>query len=120
VRLWDIKTGKERATLRGHRDLVSDVAFSPDGRHLVTGSYDRTVRVWNLASGEGQVLSGHVGPVWTVAWVRPDRVLSGSSDGTVRLWTLPDKPAPGADELRARLRAETSAVIDDRNRPATL
>jgi WD40 repeat protein len=120
VRVWDLRTGAERVTLRGHRDLVSGIAFSPDGKHLATSSYDRTVRVWNVATGDGQVLSGHVGPVWAVAWVRPDQVVSGSSDGTVRLWTLPDRPAPDAQEIRARLASETSAVIDDRNRPATL
>ena len=119
VRVWDLRTGQERVTLRGHRDLVSGIAFSPDGKHLATGSYDHTVRVWNLATADARVLSGHVGPVWTVAWVRPDQVVSGSSDGTVRLWTLPTAPAPDSQEIRARLSAETSAIIDERNRPAT-
>ncbi len=120
VRVWDVRTGKEGITLRGHRDLITGMAWSPNGRHLATASYDRTVRVWNLASGESQVLSGHVGPVWAVAWVGPEKVLSGSSDGTVRLWTLPDKPVTDADGLKTRLKAETTTLIDDRNRPATL
>ena len=41
VRLWDAVTGKEKLTLRGHEDLVSSVAFSPDGRQLVSASFDK-------------------------------------------------------------------------------
>ena len=119
VRVWDARTGAEVLTLRGHRDLVRGIAFSPDGRQLVTGSYDRTVRVWNLATGESRVLSGHVGPVWTVAWLGNDRVVSGGDDGTVRLWQVPQAPVPTPEELRQRLRADTSAEIADDDRPTT-
>jgi WD40 repeat protein/DNA-binding SARP family transcriptional activator/energy-coupling factor transporter ATP-binding protein EcfA2 len=49
--LWDLRTGDLRV-LRGHTDLVSGVAFGPDGRRLVTSSLDGTVRVWDVASGE--------------------------------------------------------------------
>jgi WD40 repeat protein len=119
VRLWDVKTGRERRTLRGHRDLVNSIAFSPDGKRLATGSYDKSVRVWDVQTGDGRVLSGHVGPVWTVAWIGPDQIASGSSDGTVRLWTLPVTPPPRADEIATQLRKETSAMIDESARPTT-
>lgn len=95
------------------------IAFSPDGKRLVTGSYDKSVRVWDVATGDARVLSGHVGPVWTVAWVGPDQIASGSSDGTVRLWTLPVTPPPRADEIEEKLHAETSAMIDETDRPTT-
>ena len=119
VRVWDVKSGKERRTLRGHRDLVNSIAFSPDGRRLVTGSYDKSVRVWDVATGDVRVLSGHIGPVWTVAWIGPEQVVSGSSDGTVRLWTLPLSPRPRAEEIVAKLRVHTSAEIDATDRPTT-
>src|SRR5262249_35458716 len=43
VRLWDVITGQERATLRGHAGVVDAVAFAPDGKTLASASWDRTV-----------------------------------------------------------------------------
>src|SRR5262249_25095678 len=48
VALWDTATAAELAQLRGHRDLVADLAFSPDGSSLASGSLDTTALVWDL------------------------------------------------------------------------
>jgi WD40 repeat protein len=42
--LWDLATGKEKATLEGHHSYVSAVAFSPDGKRLTSASGDRTIK----------------------------------------------------------------------------
>lgn len=76
------------SVLRGHSKEVLSVAYSPDGLRIASGSYDETVRVWDMASGaELAVLRGHEGAVHSVAF-SPDglRIASGSDDYTVRVW----------------------------------
>ena len=51
ARVWDAETGQELRCLRGHDNWVESVTYSPDGRHLVTGSRDHTVRVWDADTG---------------------------------------------------------------------
>jgi tetratricopeptide (TPR) repeat protein len=74
--------------LKGHTDRADRVAFSPDGRRLISGSHDHTIKVWDVATGqELQTLRGHTGATWGVAF-SPDGqwLASASQDRTVRLW----------------------------------
>ncbi len=74
----------------GHEGGVGAVAFSPDGRRLVTGGGDRTARIWDPASGrELAVLRPHGGWVASVAFAPSgDRLITSASDGRVRIWNL--------------------------------
>lgn len=77
-------------TLTGHRGSVRTVAVTADGGRAVSGSDDRTVKVWDLATGKcTYTLEGHASPVWSVA-VTPDggRAVSGSYDGRLGVWDL--------------------------------
>ena len=78
----------DELTLEGHAGWVTSVAFSPDGQRLASGSDDKTVKIWDSATGkELFALKGHAGPVRSVAF-SPDgqRLASGSNDQTVKIW----------------------------------
>jgi WD40 repeat protein/tRNA A-37 threonylcarbamoyl transferase component Bud32 len=89
INLWDSATGQVLLTITGHADVITDLAFSPDGQCLATSSGDQTVKVWDTQSGrEIRTLRGHEGSVWSVAY-SPDgrRIASASADRTVKVWS---------------------------------
>jgi len=78
------------ATLVGHTDLVTACAVTPDGRHVVSASVDRTLKVWELGSGRAvATLAGHTA-VATACAMTPDgrHVVSASYDQTLKVWDL--------------------------------
>jgi WD40 repeat protein len=90
---WDAGTGQPiGAPLTGHTSNVNSVAFSPDGKRIVSGSFDRTLRLWDAGTGQpiGAPLTGHTSNVNSVAF-SPDgrRMVSASADNTVRVWPGP-------------------------------
>ncbi|KAJ7830803.1 WD40 repeat-like protein [Mycena olivaceomarginata] len=73
----------------GHTESVISVAFSPDGKRIVSGSPDWTVRIWDSESGEPVAgpFNGHSDMVTSVAFFRDGkRIVSGSWDRTIRVW----------------------------------
>ncbi|QLE51895.1 serine/threonine protein kinase [Nostoc sp. C057] len=75
---------------KGHSSDVNSVAFSPDGTTLGSASDDKTIKLWNLASGEEiHTLEGHSNWIWTVAFSPDSKTLaSGSADKTIKLWNV--------------------------------
>jgi WD40 repeat protein/tRNA A-37 threonylcarbamoyl transferase component Bud32 len=77
----------------GHSSRVTSVAWSPNGTHLASASYDKTIRLWNATNGQHiQTYRGHSGRVNALAW-SPDssRFISASDDGSMLIWNTTSK-----------------------------
>jgi WD40 repeat protein len=88
IRLIDFQTGEVKALLKGHTDVIVGLSFSPDGNRLISGSADKTVRIWNVRTQQIlHVLKGHTDFIYAVAF-SPDGsiAVTGSYDNTLKLW----------------------------------
>jgi guanine nucleotide-binding protein subunit beta-2-like 1 protein len=92
--LWKIDNhsdtgfGYPKRSLRGHSHFVSDVVISSDGQFALSGSWDNTLRLWDLNTGKSaRRFVGHTGDVLSVAFSADNRqIVSGSRDRSIKLW----------------------------------
>ena len=92
IRLYDFTTGKLVGLLEGHNNTVYRLAFSPDGKYLISGSFDRDAIIWDVAKKRlKNRLHGHTAEVGAVGFT-PDsqRAVTGSYDKSLRLWSVAD------------------------------
>lgn len=107
--LWTPSVAKKEITrMTGHQALINEVKFSPDGRLIASGSFDKSIKVWDGQTGKFlAALRGHVSSVYQVSWSADSRLLcTGSSDSTLKVWDMKMKKLicdlPGhADEVYA-------------------
>jgi len=77
--------------LEGHSEPVYDAVFTPNGRWVITASFDKTLRLWDSQSRQSvRTMSGHTGLVLSIS-VDPDgsRIASGAMDNTIKIWDVP-------------------------------
>jgi WD40 repeat protein len=89
--LWDSPSGKLLAKLEGHKGAVTTARWSRDGKHILTGSTDKTAKIWDASGKATRTLEGHEGAVNAVAW-GPEGRMATASDKMVRVWSAGDKP----------------------------
>jgi WD40 repeat protein len=103
--------------IRGHSNWVTSVAFSPEGSRIVSGSRDKTIRVWDAQNGQAMLdpIKGHSNSVTSVAF-SPDssRIVSGSQDKTIQVWDAQNGQAM-LDPIKGHSNSVTSITLSPHN-----
>jgi hypothetical protein len=110
VHVWEVATGKEIRTYKGHRGDVQALAFSGDGRRLASSSEDSTVIIWDLAlaSPSGKLRTKDGGGKDVASWWE-DLASPDAGRAYAAVWRLAEVPEVAVPFLRQRLRPVTNA-----------
>ena len=88
ARLWDLRTGRERMSFGPH-GAVASAAIDPTGKILVTGSWDRSLKIWDVTTGKSvkRISDAHQGYINSVTFSADGtKLVSGADDGMVQIW----------------------------------
>jgi WD40 repeat protein len=127
IKVVDLASAKTIAELKGHGDAVASIRFSADGARILSGSADKSARIWKIADGSLVAKLETPAAIAAVEWLGDEKQLAtAGGDGTIRLWAAPEaapaegapKPAPlkelkaAATELRAAPGGLLAAAAD--------
>ena len=88
VKLWDVTTRRNIATLEGHTDWLTSVSFSPDSSTLASGSRDQTVKLWDVATRRNIATLGHTSEVYSVSFSPDGSTLASGAYQEIKLWDV--------------------------------
>jgi WD40 repeat protein len=93
ISLWDTETGKEVTVLEGHTSIINGIAFSRDGKRILSGGLDKTYRLWDAESGKELKKEWvHQDGVFAVAFLADDKhAVTACIGGQVWVWKLSDE-----------------------------
>ncbi len=105
IAIWSVGADQPSRVLEGHEGPIAALAVSPDGAWLASASWDHTVRLWSLRSGDARVLTGHSDNVNGVTFLPDGRAVSAGYDATLRIW-----PVGGGSPLVVSLPSPLNSV----------
>ena len=113
IELWDAASAKPLRTLEGHTGAVYDIAFSPDGRFLVSASADDTCKVWRVADGQRMdTLPQPLKAEYTCTF-SPDgqTIVAAGADNNIRVWQFVSRDKPDINPMTIARFAHDGAIV---------
>ncbi|HZZ70974.1 MAG TPA: hypothetical protein VFE24_01905, partial [Pirellulales bacterium] len=111
IKVLDLASGSETKTLEGHAGAVTGLRFTADGSKLLSGSLDKSIRLWNLADGKLLGKLDTPAPINAVAFLANDAAIATAhADNLIRLWPIPAKPEGEAPMPSKELKGHTGPV----------
>ena len=108
AKLWDVETGKERATLMGHTAEIVSLNFNTAGDRVITGSFDHTVKVWDVNNDFKllETIVGHKASVLSITYSPLSKLIATAGrDSTIKVWSA------STWTCERTLEGHTSAVV---------
>ena len=109
IHIWDSETNTSKHKLKGHKDYIGCLSYSPDSQIIASGSHDQTIRLWDVKTGQLiRTLTGHQSKIIFLSF-SPDgnTLISGSSDMTINFWDI--------DSRELKLKFAIQGVISDKS-----